>query len=345
MIESVVLMMLLTADAPPVSSAASPTAPAISGSMFVQGQSSISGTIVNQQRRPVENVRVELLDDVDGVLATTYTNGSGRYAFYRLSTGNFQVRVLTVGTDYETKTERVAITGSVLGGRGSQSEQLDIMLSLKKRRGSATMSGGTPGTVFVQEVPQDARKAYDQALKDLDGDKSKEKALMNLQRAIELFPNYYAALDRLGQEFVKRGNYDQAQPLLTKALTINPRSASSWYALGYAQYKLRLLPAATESLTKSVSYNPDSISTYLVLGTAKRMQRQWGEAETHLTRAKSMSKESPIAEIHWQLAILYNQMSRFAAAADELELFLKAQPDSRDEVKIRRLIGELRKKK
>lgn len=344
MIGSVVLMMLLGGGDPAMDSASPPSAPAVSGSMIVQGQSSISGTIFNQQRRPVENLRVELLDDVDGVLATTYTNGSGRYSFYRLSTGNFQVRVLTVGTDYESKTERVAITGSVMGGRGSQSEQLDIMLSLKKGRGNATVSAA-PGTLFVQQVPDDARKAYEQALKDLDGNKLKEKGLLGLQRAVELFPSYYAALDRLGQEYVRGGNYMGAQPLLTKALSVNPRSASSWYALGYAQYKLRQLPAATESLAKAVSYNPDSISTHLVLGTAKRMQNLWGEAETHLVRAKAMSKHAPVPEIHWQLAILYNQMSRFAAAADELEAFLKAQPDSRDEVKIRKIIGELRKKK
>ncbi len=62
----------------------------------------------NQSHPPVENLRVELLDEVDGVLAVTRTNGVGQYAFYRLSSGVFQVKVWTTGTDYEGRNERVA---------------------------------------------------------------------------------------------------------------------------------------------------------------------------------------------------------------------------------------------
>lgn len=163
-------------------------------------------------------------------------------------------------------------------------------------------------------------------------------------RAIDLFPNYYAALDLLGQQYVLRENYAPAQVVLTKAVAVNPRSSSTWYTLGYAQYRLRLLPDAADSLTKATSLNNESLNTHLVLGTVLRMQKQWVPAETHLKQAKSLSKPSR-AEIYWQLALLYNQTGRSAEAAAELESFLKAQPDSRDAEQIRKLIGELRKKK
>ncbi|MGI9068747.1 MAG: tetratricopeptide repeat protein [Pyrinomonadaceae bacterium] len=74
------------------------------------------------------------------------------------------------------------------------------------------------------------------------------------------------------------------------------------------------------------------------------MQKQWASAETHLKQAKSLNK-TPRAEIHWQLALLYNQIGRYAEAANELESFLKVQPDSRDAEQLRKLIGELHKKK
>lgn len=343
MIESVVWFVLLTADTSATQLPVSRSHAALRNSFFAQQQNSITGSVSDQSRRPIANLRVELLDEVDGVLTATYTNSAGRYSFYRISTGTFQVRVLTSGTNYQGRTERVQIMGSLLGGRGAQSEQIDFVLPLKKERGDGTSVGSRPGVVFVQEVPREARQAYDQALKEISSN-SRDKGLVNLQRAIELFPDYYAALDLLGQEYIKRENYKAAQPVLTRAVSVNARGYSSWYALGYAQYKLRMLPAAVESINKAASINPESVNAQLLLGTLQRIQQQWQDAETHLNRAKSLSKTG-IAEVHWQLALLYNQTGRFAKAADELERFLKAQPDSRDAEKIRMLIAKLRSKK
>jgi tetratricopeptide (TPR) repeat protein len=347
MLESVVLMMILTAETPAAPAPGSHLALTVNSSAITQQRNSIRGSVYTPERRPLENLRVELLDEVDGLVKAVYTNGAGQFVFFGLSTGTFQVRVLTTGTDFESRTERVSITGSIIGNGqgGSQSEQIDLYLRYKRGRDPrATAVTAAPGTIYAQEVPAAARKAYEQGVKELSDDK-KDQALTSLQRAVELFPTYFAALDLLGHEYVKRGNYEGAQTVLSKAVTVNRRSPATWYALGYAQYKLRQLPAATESLNKSVSYNPNSINTQLVLGTVQRRQQQWQAAETHLQRAKTLSKDNPVAEIHWQLALLYNQTNRAAAAADELELFLKAQPNSRDEMRIRKVIDDLRKKK
>lgn len=344
MIGNAICLMLFMAGTPASHPTKSATPAALHAVGAAQAQNSITGSVYNESRRPVENLRVELLDEVDGVIASTYTRGSGHYAFYRLSSGTFQVRVLTVGTDYEGSTQRVTLTGSLLGGRAAQSEQVDFMLKPRRDRDSSTSISANPGSVFVQEVPKDARAAYERALKGIDGGKSKEEVLTALQQAVALFPNYFAALDLLGQEYIRRENYEAAQPVLTKAVAVNSRSSSCWYALGYAQYKLRLLTSAADSLTKSASLNGKSANTHLALGTVQRLQKQWSVAETHLKQAMAVSR-TPIAEAHWQLALLYNQTGRFAEAAAELDLFLKAQPDSRDAEKIRRLIIELRKKK
>lgn len=341
MIGNLVLLTLMAPAVPAIQTMES--AVVVSHDLGPQGQSSITGFVFDQSRRPLANLRVELLDEVDGVLANTRTNAAGQYSFYRLSTGVFQVKVWATGTDYEGKTERVSISGSFGSGRAGHAEQVDFVLTPRKARGNASASGG-PGTVFVQEVPDKARLVYEQALKDLDNDKSKDKGLAGLVRAIDLFPNYYAALDLLGQQYVLAENYASAQVVLTQAVAVNPRSSSTWHTLGYAQYKLRLLPEAAESLTKATSLNNESLNTHLLLGTVLRIQKQWVPAENHLKQAKSLSKTPP-AEVHWQLALLYNHIGRSAEAAAELEWFLKAQPDSRDAEQIRKLISELRKKK
>jgi len=52
--------------------------------------------------------------------------------------------------------------------------------------------------------------------------------------------------------------------------------------------------------------------------------------------------DSKLPDAHWQLALLFNQLKRYKEAADELEMFLKVQPDARDAELIKKLIQRLR---
>ena len=72
-----------------------------------QQNNAISGHVSDDQRRPIPNLRVELLNEVDSVIQAAKTDGSGLFVFRKLSDGTFQVRVLTHGTDYVSQTKRV----------------------------------------------------------------------------------------------------------------------------------------------------------------------------------------------------------------------------------------------
>ena len=304
----------------------------------IQGRSSISGHVFDTSRRPIENLYVELLDQFDSVIRTVRTNGSGLYSFTGLGWGTFQVRVLTHGTDYIGETRRVEI---IRIGQSNSSIQEDFVLRSKTVGGASAT--GTAGTVFVQAVPNDAKAAYKQAVEDLGDEKKEEAGLAGLKKAIDIFPNYYDALERLGNEYIKRKQYESARVVLLKAVEVNPRGYLSWYALGFAQYNLKQTAAAIESLQRSITVNPNSINSHFLLGIALRSTGQFDQALTHLKRVKELSKNT-LAEAHWQLALIYNQLKRYKEAADELELFLKAQPDSRDAENIKKLIKQLREK-
>jgi regulator of sirC expression with transglutaminase-like and TPR domain len=72
-----------------------------------------------------------------------------------------------------------------------------------------------------------------------------------------------------------------------------------------------------------------------------RQTAKLDEAETYLKEAdKLAASKSPDA--HWQLALLFNQLKRYKEAADELELFLKVQPDAKDTELIKKLIQRFR---
>jgi len=296
---------------------------------------SISGHVSNDQHTPLADIRVELLNELDSVIRTVKTDGSGLFVFRKLSDGTFQVRVQTSGTNYISQTKRVDLARP--HGFGAAFEELDFILTTDRK----TSSTAKPGVVFVQEVPEPARKEYEKGTELLEKSNKRQEAFAALKSAIDIFPQYFDALEILGTEQVKDAQYEAAVPLLTKALEVNSRAYASCFALGVAQYNLKQLQPAIESFKRAVLLNEKSINANLWLGIALRQTSRPDEAEAYLRRADVLA-ESKLPDAHWQLALLFNQLKRYKEAADELEKFLKVQPDARDAELIRKLIQRLR---
>src|SRR5262245_30761112 len=157
----------------------------------------ISGHVSNEQHMPLADLRVELLDQVDSVIRTVKTDGSGLFIFRKLSDGTFQVRVQTSGTNYASQTKRVELARP--HGFGAASEELDFVLASN----STGTSTARPGVVFVQEVPEAARKQFQKGSELLEKSNKRQEALAALKGAIDLFPQYFDALELLGTEQVK----------------------------------------------------------------------------------------------------------------------------------------------
>ena len=169
----------------------------------------------------------------------------------------------------------------------------------------------------------------------------RDDAYAALRQALQLFPQYFDALELMGTEQVRDQHYEEAIPFLAKALEVNSRAYNSVFALGVAQFNLKQVPSSIESFGRALLLNDKSINANLWLGIALRQTTRPEEAETYLRQADRLS-ESKLPDAHWQLALLFNQLKRYKEAADELELFLKLQPDSRDAELIKKLIAKLR---
>ena len=313
----------------------------------VQGRNIVSGTIFGENHRPVADVNVELLDDFNAGLRRAKTDGSGRFTFSNLVDGRYRIKVLPYGTDYLEQTEEVVlISVSSTAGSGSTRENIDIYLKLNPRARASPFSGGL-GVVFVQEVPATAKTLYEDGVRLLR-DKKEGEGFDNLRRAIEIFPTYYLALDRLGAEYAARGISDRSYLeagfiLLTKAVEANPRGFSSLFGLGWTEYHLNLNDQAIDHLKRATTVYAKDPDAYLWLGKALIKKSTPDQAEAAFKRANQLTG-GKASRIHWQLAGLYNDQKRYKEAADEFELFLKTEPKAADAEKIRILIRQLRQK-
>ncbi len=309
-------------------------------SVFAQRGNSISGYVTGYEREPIYDAFVELLNDYGQSIKRERTDNSGRYVFSGLAAGRYGVRINAYGTDYEEQTREVEIVnfnrGTDLAGNqrvsGFSDEQIDFNLKLRKG-----ITLGKTGTIFVQEIPPAAKKLYQQAITDLNDKKVKE-GITGLKAAIDAFPKYFYALERLGNEYIVLKYYDAATYIFSAALEVNPRGYRSWYGLAYSYYSLNKFNDASFAIDKSLEIFQGFADAYLLSGILKRMEKKFEVAEKHLLKAKELSKESMPA-VHFQLALLYgNELKRYAEAAKELKLYLKATPDAQDKEKIESLI-------
>jgi tetratricopeptide (TPR) repeat protein len=305
--------------------------------------STIQGTVYDRQRNPLPDIEVELLNDLYQSSGRTRTDGSGRYQFSGLNDGWYSIRVYAFRYDLEDQTQQLQLsTLSLRGGQGSGFFTQDFYLMPKK----GGLADNEVGVVFAQEVPAEAKKLYDTALKDLSS-KRIEAGVSGLHESIKIFPNYYLALHRLGRELFVVKNYKEAVPHFLKAIEVNPKSATSLYYLGYSLNELgpEYRKASITALNESYLLAPGSVQVLYIYGRVLRAENRLADAEKYLLQAKKLSR-TLIPEIHKELAQLYaNDLKNYKQAADELELYLKASDVSGEESKeVKKKILDLRAK-
>jgi predicted Zn-dependent protease len=296
----------------------------------------INGTVMGPDHRPAEQVRVTVMDDGYSILASTFTDASGRFQFRVRTSTSYYVDAEPTGQTY--KSQRVLIDGGAIMHGGSQTLRVDIELEATNRNQPKPAAGGI---VFHQTVPAEARVEYDRAMKLLK-DKP-DQAYERLRAALKLFPDYYDAMEALGSGYVKEDYLDFAVPILEHAIEINPSGEKSLYALGVAYYKLRRYEEAQKAFTRTSELNPKSVNGALYLGLTYAKLGNRDRAETQLKTAYA-SGATAVPDLHLALASIYIDTKRYKEAVDQLNTLLREIPDLRDKDKIVDLIDRLKKK-
>lgn len=298
----------------------------------------ISGQIWDTYRRPIPNLYIELQNEVGSTLDRQRTTESGFYRFSGISSGRFKLHVITLGSDFLEQTQDVQILNLQQGM--SDSQYVDFYLKYDPKRVKIGIDG-TTDEVFVQEgVSSDAEKLYKKGVSLSDEQKS-DLAIVAFTDALKLAPHYYQALNALGNELVKQKKYREALDPLIKAIDLNQRSFTGYYALAYSCFELKEIPQANEAARAATILKPASINAQLLYGTTLRLFGDLALAEKALVKAKTLGNNK-VARVNYQLALVYNKLKRNREAADELEMYLRNQSNAPDEKEVQDLIAKLR---
>ncbi len=298
----------------------------------------ILGTVRDVSGRSIENVRYAVTDENFQPIRSGFVLSGGRFTVKDLSSGRYKFRIETTGTPYEEQTQSIELQSLKVLGGGNEEYPIDFVLKFKK--GAAPAEAGAP--VFAQEIPKPALKEYERAQKNLKNSKTDE-AIVDLKKAIELFPDFYDAMELLGIGYIKKGQYDLALPLFAHAIEINKRSTKCHYGLGVAYLKINKLNEAVEWLEKAAQLDPNSANTQMMLGLAYGTGGIFDKSEAALKKALNLGGTAA-AEAHFYLGGLYNKLERYREAWQELDTYLKEAKDLNDPSQIKAMIEKIKEK-
>jgi len=301
----------------------------------------IIGTVRDENGREIESVRVTLLDDNYRSIRTVFADSSGRFQFRNLLEGKYFVRVDPIGTPYEEQIQSIEFQ-SMSPRSSTLEEPYTVDFQLKRKRGQAASVASAPGVIFVQEVPANAREHYVFGQRSLKNG-NPEMGIQSLKKALEIFPDYFLALELLGTEYAKREDFENALPILIHAIEINRDASKSIYALGVTYLKSNRSAEALIWLQRAAERDAKNANIFMMLGIAYGNTGALSEAENSFKKAYSLAG-GDVAEVHYYLAGIHDKQRRYSDAIRELKLFLKQSRDVIDRNLIKRMIERLEMK-
>jgi len=319
--------------------------------LIAQAGHTIRGKVKTADGANVPQAIVELQTGNGARLGQTTTNNEGDFYYVGLNENSY---LLTVSSpDFQPVSQDVRFVRTVSPNEPGETQYVEIVLRPKNRAASPR-----PGPVFVQDLPPEARKKFDDANKLLK-EKNTDKALSLIQESLTLFPDFFEARMTLGSELMKGGKLNEAIVELEKARKINPKEPRLYQLVGMILSQKKMPDAAAQAFAEAVKLNPSDPQLQFLYATAlidstvsldpakpadaDKKARLLKDAETALSTAFQLSDKKMFVT-YLQMARVYEKRNEPKRAADELEKYLKSSPNDKNAVAIRSAIDRLRGK-
>ena len=313
-------------------------------SISAQGGTVLEGKVITPSgTQPANPVRVRLTFN-GRPIHETFTDLSGRFTFPGLKSGTYQLTAEGDGMTFET----TAVTADIAFGGSGQSFTQDIQLrpiSHKPNTGPSVVNA------FNQNVPAAAKQALDAGLKLAEEGKA-PAAIENMQKAIQIFPQYFEAHLQLGNTFLKLDQLPESIAELDKAREINPNDERAYQSFGLLLMKQRNYAVAVAVFAEAARLNPENPLNAVMRATALIHQAATSEddrsnllsrAEIALSQASNLS-ENKLKPDTMTMALFYELKGDPERAAAELESYIKKNPQLKNSPALQNEIKRLRDK-
>ena len=299
---------------------------------------SIAGTVnlPNGHRAQRAKVRIE---GASGLQRDTLTDDQGAYQFFGIPRGRYKLTAFNLDDEAQYVDPAEVDTAHAFANR------IQIHLYLRSRVDpSKPEEKKKSGVVNIaeahQEVPKRARKAYEEGTKFRREGKI-EQAFIRLDQAISDYPTYFQALAERGELRLQKREIDLALADFESALKVNSDYVPALRGSAVCLLEKKQPAEAADRFARAANIEPDHASTQMMLGFAYILIEQYEPARKALEQALRLDPQG-VTRAHVYLADLNAREGKFKEAADELWIYIQANPTAPDIARLRTMEIQLR---
>lgn len=300
----------------------------------------IAGRITDSRGQP-QRVMARLLAPGDVPVGEMFTDSNGLFAFQALPNGNYYVTVEASG--FQPVRQHVMLDLRI-------NPKMQVFVSLEALEKGPKDSGPiVPGSArsYELDAKKPPRALNPKAQREFEKGNEEERqgdlqaALTHYQKALQIEPAFYPALNNLGAVYLRQKEVGRAEEAFLKLLALNPEDGEPYINLGHALYEEGKYPEATERLEEGLKRSPRSPVGHFILGSAYLKLGELDKAEPHLKIARAYDAAGmPRARL--QLANLYLKRHDLKAAGAELEAYLQSNPTDPQAPAIKKMLANIK---
>ena len=204
--------------------------------------------------------------------------------------------------------------------------QFDIGTIFLKRLGDAK---GNTISVTSMTAPKDAMRAYEKAEKVMQ--EKPEEAEKDLNKAVQIYPQFAAAWNLMGDIHRQRNESDAAWAAYTHAVAADPLFLNPLYGMAVIATQRKKWDDAIQVTDQLIKLDPLAFPmTYLFNAAANYNAQQYDAAEDSAKKFKALDTQHSHPEISLLLSNLFLRKEDYTGAAQQVHEYLAAVPNSPD---------------
>jgi tetratricopeptide (TPR) repeat protein len=263
----------------------------------------------------VEMIRIELRRFTGEMISTTFSRANGEFEFSGVPNGNFVITVDENG--YEPVREQVEVANS---------SRIGIAIYLRKISVPGAESAGSSVSVRELALPTRLRDSFQKALQRLYGKKDFAAAAQLLRKVVAEAPDFSEGFLHLGIALTELGELDAAEQAFRRAIETNGgNDTEPFFALASLLSNRNKFQEAEELARRGISVNSNRWQGHYELARALHALNKNEEAEKSALVARRL--KSDYAPTYLLLANLHLRKKDYAAVLEDLEEYLRLEPD------------------
>jgi tetratricopeptide (TPR) repeat protein len=290
----------------------------------------IAGSVRREDTNEVlGGVRVELLASA-GNIAHPYilTAQSGEFSFGEFGAGR-----------YEIVAEKDGYQAARLPVEVSRFDQTNLVVRMRKLF-AAVNPPGDAISAHQLAVPTNARAAFEKGISKADSHGDYKGAVVQFQRAIKIYPQYYEAYAEMGTAYVRLKDFPAAEKALRQSIALSEQKYVPPVMLLSMLLNDQNRPAEAEPLARQViAADANAWRAQYELSRAELALRRLPEAEASAYAARNLKPENP--DVYLLLSEIHRHTQNANALLQDIDTYLKLAPQGPAAPQVRKLREQL----